>query len=317
MHHKIYSKLQLKLKTSRSSIDNFALNSPKKYKVYTIPKRTAGFRVIAHPSRELKCYQRHLVEILTPHLKNHSSSIAYTKEKSIRENALIHVRNDYLLKMDFNDFFNSITPELFFHICRVQEVFFSQAEERLLTKLLFWSKSKSKDEHLVLSVGAPSSPLISNFTMYTFDELITSICHENGISYTRYADDITFSTNRKNILFSIPSLVKSILLNKYEYKITINDSKTVFSSKAHNRHVTGITLNNEGQLSLGRNRKRMLSSMIHKEKIGSLSLDDFTYMRGLISFAKHIEPAFIFRMRVKYGNETVDNIIKGVRNVTN
>ncbi|TOH59278.1 RNA-dependent DNA polymerase [Vibrio parahaemolyticus] len=311
MLQRLYSKLQKKLEIPRYKIESFSSSAPNRYKVYTIPKRTSGRRVIAHPSRELKKYQRALVSILTPLLSVHKCSFAYKKGVSIKENALEHAKNSYLLKMDFNDFFNSIDPELFFLMNKSNGVEFSDSEKKLIQNLVFWNKTKSYEQKLVLSVGAPSSPFISNFVMFKFDELIEKFSKKNNITYTRYADDITFSTNKRNALFLIPEEVNNILREHYGYRITVNSTKTVFSSKAHNRHITGITINNEGQLSIGRDRKRMISSLIHKYSIKVLDISDFQYLQGLLSFASHVEPRFLDSMTRKYGHETITNIVKG------
>ncbi|EHH1031117.1 RNA-directed DNA polymerase [Vibrio parahaemolyticus] len=312
MHNKIFSKLQASTSRARSTIESFSRNAPNKYKVYSIPKRTSGSRTIAHPSKELKYYQRALAIILRPILTVHIRAYAYRTGLSIKDNAAIHAKNKYLLKMDFNDFFNSITPVMFFKICDKRKIKFSASEQRLLTRMLFWNKSRSANEKLVLSVGAPTSPLVSNFTMSLFDFLLHDECLSRGITYSRYADDITFSTNHKGILFDIPLYVKAVLAERYDYGITINESKTVFSSKAHNRHITGITINNEGKLSLGRERKRVISSLVHQFKLNKLAIEDFAYLQGLLAFAQHIEPAFIIRLKNKYGESTVSNINKGL-----
>lgn len=311
MYQKLYSKLQNELKRSRSSIESFSKTAPNRYKVYTIPKRTSGHRVIAHPSRELKLFQKALNTLLLDTLKTHFCSVAYAKGLSIKDNALRHAGNSYLLKLDFNDFFNSIEPDLFFVICDLQEINFSNAEKRLLTQLCFWNKTKSDNTKLVLSVGAPSSPMISNFVMTVFDELMYKHCRVQGITYTRYADDLTFSTNKKNILFDIPTFVEAVLVAYYASKISINPEKTCYSSKKHNRHVTGITISNTGELSLGRERKRMISAMLHNFKVGRLDSDDYAYLQGLLSFARHIEPKFVDKFRKKYGDGLIDTITKG------
>ncbi len=316
---KIFLKLQNELASSkndgvlptRARIESFARRATNCYKVYSIPKRTSGVRVIAHPSKELKNYQRALISILEQQLEPHSASYAYQKGKSIKLNAQKHTKKKFLLKMDFNDFFNSITPQIFLTELRYRRIFLSKAEEKLLINLFFWNKTKSEDKKLVLSVGAPSSPMLSNFIMYRFDELVSKYAKENSIVYTRYADDLTFSTNIKNVLFSVPEYIKGILRDLYQHYITINDSKTIFTSMAHNRHVTGITITNNFELSIGRERKRLISAMIHKFKIGVLNEDDLCYLQGLLSFAINIEPNFINRLSRKYGKEIVHVIRKG------
>jgi retron-type reverse transcriptase len=306
----LYKKLLEKLSITRSSLDYFALTAPDRYKIYTIPKRSSGLRVIAHPSVRLKNTQRALVAVLEDTLASHSSSFAYKKGMGIKENALQHINSRYLLKMDFSDFFNSITPEIFFNVCDSREVKLSTAERRLLGLLLFWDKRKSYKESLVLSVGAPSSPLISNFVMYDFDSVVSEFCRKNKINYSRYADDITFSTMVKGNLFEIPSFIKTQLRVLFCGLITINEAKTIFTSKAHNRHVTGVTLTNDNKLSIGRDRKRLISTLIHKYKFGLLDVDDSSYLQGLLAFSTQIEPEFRKRMELKYSPELVAKILK-------
>lgn len=303
MRIKLFAHLQKQLNFSRKKIESFSASAPYKYKVYTIPKRNSGHRVIAHPSRELKLYQRAVLLVLDEYLTAHRASFAYLLGKSIKDNALQHVNNKYLLKMDFSDFFNSIVPDMFLTALQHKGVTLSDAETRLLTNLLFWNKTKSIDEKLVLSVGAPSSPSISNLIMYDFDLFVFNYCLDRSIVYTRYADDLTFSTNKKDVLFDIPRVVKGALGSFFKHRIMVNERKTVFSSKAHNRHVTGVTITNENTLSIGRERKRMISSMLHKFKIGKLDEAEFDYLKGILAFALFIEPNFLNRLEVKYGRE--------------
>jgi RNA-directed DNA polymerase len=309
MKLKLYRALCESLSITRSSLSSFSESAPKKYKVYTIPKRTSGQRVIAHPSKQLKEVQKKLSQILASDLKSHEAAYAYKKGLSIKDNAEQHLNTKYLLKMDFSNFFNSITPKVLFLSCENNRITWSDAEKRLLENLLFWNKTKSFDGKLVLSVGAPSSPLISNFIMYDFDLYISKYCAENKINYSRYADDITFSTNIRDILFEVPIIVKKALSDIYNNLITINDLKTVFTSKKHNRHVTGVTISNDNKLSIGRSRKRMISSLIHKFTIKTITQEDTFYLQGLLAFSISIEPSFIERMKIKYTESVIHNIL--------
>ena len=308
----LYQFLCSELSVSKQEVSQFALSAPKRYKVYTIPKRTSGKRTIAHPAKKLKEYQRALTHFLEPILPVHRVAFAYRKNTSIKQNAGQHQKSRYLLKMDFQNFFYSINPDLFFSILKKLEIDLIKDDYFLLTQLLFWSPSKRTGGKLILSVGAPSSPLISNVIMFFFDKHLSKICKKEGIIYTRYADDITFSTNIRNKLFDIPDLVKQLLVEHFDGRITINESKTVFSSKSHNRHVTGITLTNDGHLSIGRERKRYISSLIHKFGLNLLPNEDISYLQGLFSFACYIEPSFKYRMIKKYTPDVVNKIVTSV-----
>ncbi|MDA4629511.1 reverse transcriptase domain-containing protein, partial [Enterobacter hormaechei] len=70
---------------------------------------------------------------------------------------------------------------------------------------------KHRKTKLILSVGAPSSPIISNFCMYEFDNRIHTACNKLEITYTRYADDLTFSCNIPNVLKAVPSTLEALL----------------------------------------------------------------------------------------------------------
>lgn len=308
MRIKLFLNLQKQLNFSRKKIEKFAAAAPYKYKVYTIPKRNSGRRVIAHPSRELKLYQRAVLAVLDEYLIVHDASYAYKLKTSIKDNAFQHISNQYFLKLDFSDFFNSIVPDMLFTALELKGIQLSEAEIRLLSNLLFWNKTKSLDYKLVLSVGAPSSPAISNFIMNDFDHFVFDHCKQKSIVYTRYADDLTFSTNHKEILFDIPRVVKGVLGTIFNHRIMLNERKTVFSSKAHNRHVTGVTITNSNTLSIGRSRKRMISSMVHKYTLDKLNETQFDQLKGLLAFAVFIEPDFLHRLEIKYGKELMGRI---------
>lgn len=310
MRLNLYAKLTEIQSRNRRQIDSFLFNAPNRYKVYSIPKRNGGERIIAHPSSELKTFQHSLIDILESNFLIHKSAVAYKKGCGIKHNAALHSNNPYILKLDFTDFFNSITPDLLLMACAWNGYTLSIAEERVLTKSLFWNKAKSQSGRLSLSVGAPSSPLISNIVMYLFDETFSSLCEQREIIYSRYADDLTFSTQHKNILFSLPDEVRTFLNKNYHNRITLNERKTVFTSRAHNRHITGITLTTKGTLSVGRERKRFISSLIHKYKLGLLEPEMTYYLQGLLSFAIYIEPEFRTRMSKKYSQEIILEIIK-------
>ncbi|MDH1315247.1 retron St85 family RNA-directed DNA polymerase [Shewanella xiamenensis] len=289
-------------------IISFATSSPYRYKVYSIAKRNSSERrIIAHPSKELKFIQRLIIQQLTVILPVHKAAIAYTKGLSIKDNARPHANSKYLLKMDLKDFFPSINPSLFFKECKKNGIDFSDLDMKILEGFLFWKRRRTTN--LVLSIGAPSSPLVSNFILFKFDEIISNHCAILGINYTRYADDLTFSTNEKNVLLSFPAYVRKVLNTLYEGQIKVNLKKTVLSSKAHNRHVTGVTLTNEGCLSVGRNKKRQLSAAIHYFSLKKLSNEDIFKLKGSLAHSVFIEPDFLLQMERKYGKEIIFQLI--------
>ena len=187
-------------------------------------------------------------------------------------------------------------------------VSFSIKEREFLSNILFYKVRKNS--HLRLSIGAPSSPFISNIVMHHFDDSMSKYCSEKEIIYTRYADDLTFSSNIKGILFHLPDEVR-FHLDETGYKsIVVNIEKTTFTSKKHNRHVTGITISNDSTTSIGRQRKRNLSAAIHKFSLGNMTEDEIEKLKGDLSFAFFVEPNFKLRMKQKYGEKTYGMLFK-------
>lgn len=280
------------------------------YKVFKIPKRKIGFRVIAQPTPQVKAVQSQIVSFLEKKSKIHPCSMAYQKGCSIKKNALAHSDCEFILKVDLENFFNSINPEMLFNALESQSIVISDDDKFILEECLFWNRSKKRTSKLILSVGAPSSPYLSNIVMYDFDRVINKICINLNVNYTRYADDLTFSTKEKNVLSEIIPKIREALKTFFTSKIIINESKTIFSSKAHNRHVTGITLTNNNKISVGREKRRYISALIHKFKNSLLDESDIYHLQGLFSFACHIEVDFKKRMKKKYGDDVVHNLIK-------
>ncbi|MHA3080329.1 retron St85 family RNA-directed DNA polymerase [Acinetobacter sp. ANC 5502] len=294
---------------SDSELFEFAKTCPHRYKVYEINKKNGGTRTIAHPSKELKYVQNVILNVLKVHLPIHRTAFAYVSHKNIKENALLHVKNPYILKMDFKDFFPSITPGLFFNECEKHNIYLSKEDENLIANFLFWKKKRA--HKLVLSIGAPSSPFISNFIMYSFDALISEYCSSHKIEYSRYADDLTFSTKMPGLLSLLPKIISEKLNKLYRKSIRVNTEKTTFVSKARSRKVTGLVLTNDNKVSIGRDKKRQISAMVHQYTLGKFSdPKDLEKLKGIVNFAIYVDPSFLNFLVRKYGDENIRKIYK-------
>ncbi len=293
------------------TIEKFVSTAPHRYKVYFIPKRNNhGRRKICQPSKELKSIQRIVLRKFLMDLPVHDSATAYQSGSSIKNNASEHRQNQYVLKMDFRDFFPSLRPADFaLHVVKHIDPQLSDDDQNCLARLFFYS-NRSKGQ-LELSIGAPTSPFISNTLMWEFDKHIFDMCADSDVKYTRYADDLTFSTNVRNILFEFPERVANLLGQLQYPTLTVNEEKTVFLSKKGNRHITGLVITNEGEVSIGRKKKRMIRSLVHKYQLGELDAEKLAYLKGYLSFISDVEPRFIQALIDKYDAETVNSIRSG------
>ncbi|KZK95863.1 Reverse transcriptase (RNA-dependent DNA polymerase) [Pseudovibrio sp. Ad46] len=278
---------------SRNELVAYAGTCPHRYKTYNIRKRNGDPRTISQPSKDLKAVQRFIVSrFFEDQFVIHEAATAYRKGVSIVDNAKPHLNSSYLLKMDFKNFFPSIKSDDF--VTYLVEMGIYEDEARILSRIFF---KKERDE-LVLSIGAPSSPIISNALLHEFDERVAQYSKERSLNFTRYSDDITISTNVENVLFDVPNYINELLGDIRLPRLRINEEKTVFSSKKFNRHVTGITISNEGQASLGRSKKRRLKAAVHSAD--KLTEIERFKLRGRLAFAKQVDPKFIELLHAKY-----------------
>lgn len=300
-----------KLVAPKSIIEAFILTAPHRYKTYEVTKRNgSGKREIAQPSKELKYVQKLILGKydLMQDLPIHKAAMAYRKNIGIQDNAFMHKDNQYVLKMDFSNFFPSIAPsDLISHIEKHKKIQLDDKETKNLGRLFFYAKEKNED--LVLSIGAPSSPYISNTLMYDFDVLVQEICDKNKVVYSRYADDLTFSTNTKDVLFKFPELVEGMVGEIMYPGLLINNKKTVFLSKGTNRNVTGLVISNEGNVTIGRDKKRIIKSMVYKYSQGQLEPEnEIPYLKGYLNYINGVEPSFLLLLETKYGVDLVNAI---------
>jgi RNA-directed DNA polymerase len=115
---------------------------------------------------------------------------------------------------------------------------------------------------------------------------------QHGAIYTRYADDLTFSTPAPGVLNAFPDIVRELASQLPYPRLAVNEDKTIFSSRAGRRVITGVTLTNDQCLSIGRERKRAIRAMYHHMLRGTLDDDAQQVLRGLIAFAEDVEPGF-------------------------
>ena len=285
-------------------------SAPYRYKVFHIKKRNSKrLRTVAQPAREVKELQRWLVDWAFTSLPVHNAATAYIRGGGIRLNAQMHVNCRYLLKMDFQEYFPSIKlPAVRQHLTKHLHERYQDEDILRMCKVVLWKPTPFSE--LELCIGGPSSPIISNSVAFEFDKAIATCCAEMGVTYTRYADDLTFSTNKRGVLRGIEKLVVQKCA-QVEYPILrINSDKTVHVSKKYMRRVTGVTLSSEGKCSLGRDRKRLIRAALHRALNNRLSDDEMAKLHGHLAFANDIEPSFVDAMKRKYGENFIRSVLR-------
>jgi hypothetical protein len=302
----ILEKISRETGVDTRSIEAIINSADSLYKTYSIRKKNGGLRHINHPTPTLKFLQRWIVRNFITRLPVHQNVISYRKGVGVHKNAAVHASSNYLLKMDFKDFFPSITT------ADVKRLLLENKDSYPFSTL------SANDIDLVakiackagrLTIGAPSSPSISNAALFRFDTIIARECERMNVLYSRYADDICFSTNTPNVLSNVKNAVQRILLTILSPRITINDDKTVFTSKKRKRLVTGLVLTSDRRVSIGRTKKRYIKGLCHRFILGNLSNDEASYLYGYLSYIKSVEPIFIQSLKSKYGEDAMRKIM--------
>jgi retron-type reverse transcriptase len=292
-----------------SDIGRIVESAPKRYKQYYIPKRSGGERLIAQPSRELKVLQRFVSDYLLKNLPVHPSAMAYAEKRNISDNAESHRYGDTILKLDFENFFPSIkVRDWRRYLKERQPKEWTAGEVEILSRILFWGQGGYEPK--CLSIGAPTSPILSNILLYDLDQRIAKLAVGEGVVYTRYADDITISGESMKSVLGFERAIYAEVAALKSPKLKFNSKKRGVFTRAQRRMVTGLILTPEANVSIGRERKRIISSLLHKFSIEQLTMKDVGYLKGMLAFAIANEPDFVERLRKKYGDELVDRVLK-------
>jgi RNA-directed DNA polymerase len=237
----------------------------------------------------------------------HPAATAYVKGRSIGENARRHSKNDVILKLDFEDFFPSIRVRDWTTYIQKYAPEWTN-DGAILTRILFWGQGQPRPK--CLSIGAPTSPLISNLVMYELDQIISREADEKALVYTRYADDITVSGSSIDSIIAFERFIRAAVKQSATPKLKINEKKRGVYTKGQRRMVTGLIITPEARVSIGRERKRQISALLHKFSLGLLDTERTGYLKGMMGFAIANEPDFVTRMRRKYGHGLIEAVLR-------
>ena len=209
------------------NIKHFAFNSiinlpiEKKYIHFLIPKKNGKFRHIFAPNPQLKTIQHTILEILKAYYSPIPNVTGYVNRKSIVDNALPHIGKKYILNIDIKDFFTSISGERVYKRLHeppfnfpdkiayiIMRICCEDTSNKLYKKQILYGQVKSWERiRKHLPQGAPTSPILSNAVCDKMDSQIIELCKAFDVTYTRYADDLTFSCmdnvfikNKKNTI---------------------------------------------------------------------------------------------------------------------
>ena len=217
------------------------------YREFSIKRKSGRPRQIRAPRTFLKTVQQYIQRFILGQLELPSHVTGFVKGRSVITNASIHKGARYLLNVDLEDFFGSITEKAvrqFF-----LELGYNGDMARLLMRLCTYEGQ--------LPQGAPTSPSLANHIFSTADLEITELCKLRNLNYSRYADDLTFSGENRisqDFLHELQTLLKT-------HGFNLNQKKTRFSRPGQAKYVTGLVVNE--RIQAPREVRRSLRAMFH------------------------------------------------------
>lgn len=261
----------------------YVISYESRYITFPIKKKLGGERIISTPATSLKLIQKKLNQVLQCVYQVKPSVHGFVKGKNIVTNAKAHVGKRYVLNFDLKDFFVSI------NFGRVRGMF--MALPYALNPEVSTVLAQICCHNNQLPQGAPTSPIISNMLCAKLDSQFQKLAKKYRFTYTRYADDITFSTTRPNLPEEIayiittekPEKLEKVILGKDIYSIIkennfeVNELKVRMQNAKQHQEVTSITVNTFP--NVGRNYIRQIRAMLHAWSKFGLELSESEYSR--------------------------------------
>lgn len=260
-------------------------DSSQKYETYYIPKKDNTQREINAPILALKIVQKWILNNILYKIKVSPYSYGFYKDglgSPLVRCAKKHKENLFILKIDIKDFFPSISRKRIYRL--FSDIGYNSEVSNLLTNICVYDDK--------LPQGAVTSPYLANLVCKNLDTRIATYCNKRDIVYTRYADDLTFSSDNRDLLKNIYGVICKILRTE---GFDINNKKTIFMTPKNHKKILGITVNNS-LIKAPKDLKRKVRSMIHI----SMATGNYTLnlqIIGYISYINSIETDYTERIK--------------------
>ncbi|ARW15284.1 RNA-directed DNA polymerase [Komagataeibacter europaeus] len=279
--------------------------------------------------------QRWITQAILSKAAAHSASVAFSKGDKLADAAAPHCGCKWLIKMDVRNFFESINEIAAYRVFRSlgYQPLVSLEMARISTRLAGWSPRRATNRWRVedwrhmerrwseieayqayrddsgpllghLPQGAPTSPMLANLAMREFDAQAAAIAEQNGMIYTRYADDLSFSTDQPITKADCRRLIGTIYNLMGTIGLSPNVTKTRVSPPGARKIVLGLLVDGK-KPRLSREFRALMRQHLHylmKDGVGPVrharargfvSVAGFrNHLRGLATYARQIDVVY-------------------------
>lgn len=286
-----------------------------RYRHFEIPKRSGGMRNIHAPIGLVRDLQDRLHVDLKQLYRAHPNAHGFIDGRSVASNAAVHAASRWVLNIDLEDFFPTI------NFGRIRGLLMRPPFELGLAAAAVCAQIVTHRNGL--PQGAPTSPVLSNFIAATLDRRLLRLARDHKLNYSRYADDITFSTD-------LPQFPPSIAVHEQiegggfrvaagdalEQTIracgfSINDKKVRIQGRGVHQSVTGLCVN--ARVNIERRRIRRIRAMLHawqKFGLAKAAAEHLNRYRSPGRRYLHENPGAAFR-NIVYGHLSFVKMVRG------
>ena len=251
------------------------------YREFEIPKRSGGVRKITAPTGKLKDIQKCLSVILAPYYQAPDCVHGFASGRSVATNAQAHIGKNYILNIDLKDFFPTIT---YTRVMRsLEEMGFNEELSDIISRICtipMWDEQKQMWRNS-LPQGSPVSPLLSNIVCQSLDESLSNLAKKYGLKYTRYADDMTFSSNH-SVYAMDGRFLDDVMRIITSHGFQVNDKKTRLQKKGSRQEVTGIIVSDK--INTYREYRKNLRAAVFHAEINGCTPKEYNTIMGRISY---------------------------------
>jgi len=273
---------------------------------------TIGNKTIYGLSKKLKAFQRFLNAFIFEYsLINEDVVYSYRKGKNTLDAIKPHASNKFFFQTDILNFYSNISQTdiekvISFNLGNIPINDIDIYRNRIFEIVTIDGK---------LPIGFATSPLISNSCLLSFDNALQAYCLKHEITYTRYSDDLIFSTSNDAALFDFEITVTKFLNKYFDSSLVLNPTKTKHTHKGKKVKLLGLVILPTGRITIDIKVKRKVEALLHfyindKKKFTELAGDGYEAglekISGQLNYINMIDPKYLDKLRKKYGNTLVD-----------
>ena len=211
----------------------------KRYKHFTIPKKSGGVRDIHAPVKGLKSMLTYLNVVFQAMYEPTEAAMGFVPGRSIADNASVHVGKYYVFNTDLKDFFPSIQQPRLWAVLQLKPFSLNKELASVIAGLCCMQDANGDG---VLPQGSPCSPILTNIICRQLDRRLTGLAKRFNLKYTRYADDITFSSDY-NVFQDDSEFMTEFKRIIADQHFIFNDKKTRLQKSNERQEVTGLVVN--------------------------------------------------------------------------